>query len=90
MCVIGKIDVKDKVVYEDFHINQLHESDFHNLEKTIVIDGTVDFKALTFGNKLLDMKVTDVNDGIQYGKIVILLSKVCKALNFIPSCGTLN
>ena len=66
--------MKDEVVFEDSRLNV--RSNLNNIDKSFTFDGMVNFKALVLGNKLFDIKVSDLNRGIEFGRIQALLSKV--------------
>ena len=46
------------------------------LDETFSLDGMVDLDALKFGNKLFDIRLSDLNRNIRFGSLQALISKV--------------
>ena len=78
----AKVDIKDDFAFEDQELNdKISISNLIELEldKTFSFDGTVDFEALKYGNKLFEIRfadVTDVDRNIAFGSLQTLLSEV--------------
>ena len=79
-----RVDVKDDIEFENHTLND--KSIFDNLDKSFGFDGMVNqetIRCVLYMNicelpayKLFDMKLTDVNRGIEFGKLEALFSKV--------------
>ena len=68
-----KWDMKDEVVFSESRLNHIN---WYNIDRSFGFDGVVTPKGFEKydinGNKLLDMKVTDLNNGIDMGTIQAL------------------
>ena len=69
-----KWDMKDEVVFSENRLN--HNINWYNIDQSFGFDGVVTPKGFEKydinGNKLLDMKVTNLNNGIEMGTIQAL------------------
>ena len=72
--MVVKVKTKDNVEFEDPSLNDISRID--HVDKIFTLDGMVNFEALELGNKLFEFKITDVNRGMELGKLKALLSKV--------------
>ena len=72
-----RIDLNDQVVFDDSNLND--QTNFHNIDASFGFDGYLNRRALTderYGNKFLDMKLTELNSGTEYGTIQVLVVDV--------------
>ena len=73
-----KWDMKDEVVFSENRLN--HNINWYNIDQSFGLDGLVTPKGFgkydINGNKLLHMKVTNLNNGIEMGTIQALYWQV--------------
>ena len=72
-----RIDLKDQVVFDDGNLND--QTNFHNIDASFGFDGYLNRRALVderYGKKFLDMKLTELNSGTEYGTIKTLVVDV--------------
>ena len=72
-----RIDLKDQVVFDDSSLND--QTNFHNIDASFGLDGYFNRRALIderYGRKFLDLKLTELNSGTEYGTIQTLVSDV--------------
>ena len=72
-----RIDLKDQVLFDDGNLND--QTNFHNIDASFGFDGYLNRRALIderYGKKFLDMKLTELNSGTEYGTIQIVMSDV--------------
>ena len=73
-----KWDMKDEVVFSESRLN--HKINWYNIDQSFGFDGVVTPKGFENydinGNKFFEMKVTDLNNGIEMGTIQALYWQV--------------
>ena len=82
--MVIRVDAKDDIEFENQTLND--KSIFNNLDKSFSFDGIVNTDAISCvrnmnrclqpENKVFEMKLTDMNRGIEFGKLEALFSKV--------------